>query len=234
MFLPIPAARRPSTFFALTVFAIAIPGVALAMPEVAPAIFRVALAIPRVALAIPRVALAIPSLPEVLVAAWMFLPVPAARRPSTFFALTVFAIAIPGVALTIPPGATEFRTLLMPIIAPPPRLFPVRLPLAPIKGFLRAIAFLSKIIVAPEGSFFAPAPKTPPLILVLASKAALAESFSGPSSASLFCSGTALASKGPVAPPMRRSVVFVVAAGHEGPFLDFKSQLAGLFRQYET
>jgi hypothetical protein len=171
----------------------------------------------------------------------MFLPVHAARRPPTLFALTVFAlaipgvaVAIPGVALAIPPRTAEFRTLLMPLIAPPPRLFLVRLAVAPVKGFPRPIAFLSKIIVAPKGAPFALAVKTPPLVFVLASKAALGESFSGSCSASLFCSGTVFASKGPVTPPMRRGVVFVVAAGHEGPFLNFKSQLAGLFRQYET
>jgi hypothetical protein len=204
MFLPVHAARRPPTLFALTVFAFAMPGVAFAIPRVALAIPGVVLAIPGVALAIPGVALAIPGV--------------ALAIPGVALAIPGVALAIPEVAFAIPIAIPPRTAVLMPFIAPPPRLFLVRLAVPPVKRFPRPIAFLSKIIVAPKGAPFGLAVKTPPFVLVLASKAALAESFSGPSSASLVCSGTVLASKGPVAPPTRRSVVFVVAAGHEGSF----------------
>jgi hypothetical protein len=178
----------------------------------------------------------------------MFLPVHAARRPPTLFAPTVFALAIPGVAfaipgvalaipgvalaiaakvafaipIAIPPRTAEFRTLLVPFIAPPPRLFLLEFPLAPVEGFARAIAFLAKIIVAPKSALFAFAAKAPPLILILAGRPAFVERFSRPSFVPLRRSGTAVVSKGPVTPSTRRSVVFVVAAGHEGSFLNLK------------
>jgi hypothetical protein len=186
---------------ALTVFALAIPEVTLAIPRVALAIPKVALAIPQVALAIPEVALAIPRV--------------ALAIPEVALAIPRVALAIP---IVFPPRTAEFRTLLMPFIAPPPRLFLVRVALVPVEAFPRAIAFLSKIIVAPKVAFFAFAAKIPPLVFIFTGMAALDEALSRPPVVPFCCSGTAVAAKGPVTPPMRRSVVFVVTAGHEGSF----------------